>query len=169
MIRRDITFTREDIRQRLYALTDVIARSEGFYNNVWYRNEYRTGDLQIVHSYEAPDLTDATETFKLDKPLLILYVTDQVVESGTVDTRSFTVEFQIAVNYNPDGVVKLLGYIELLRVIVNPRDKGYWMPIGLAPRRSTTGSIINGGEIKQSLKDRLLVQSLLCEFTYIGE
>lgn len=163
-----ITVMREEIRQHLKGLGNVIARSEGFYANQWYRNEYKLADTDILHEFEAPDLTEATTAFKLDKPLVILYVTDKTIEGGTVDKRWLTVEFQVVVNFEPAGMVTLLGYLELLRVMVNPRDKSWWLKVGLAPRNRMIGPILNGSEIKESLKDRLLVQSLVCEFSYIG-
>jgi hypothetical protein len=163
-----VTIIREEIRQHLKSLGTITARSEGYYDGTWYRNEYKLNDLDILHEFEAPDLLEATTAFTLLKPLLVLYTTERTVEGGTVDKRWYTVEFQLAVNFEPDGMVTLLGYLELLRVIVNPRDKSYWLKIGLAPREVTIGPIFNGSEIKDTLKDRLLVLSLVCEFSQIG-
>jgi len=151
------------LRQGHYAV-----RSSGVYNSEPYSNFYKLSDFTIYHEFEAPDLTLATETFALSDPLLILYTQEQTSESGSVDTGRLTVEFQVAVNFEPAGFVTLLGYLELLRVIVNPRDKSFWLPTGLAPRHREIGPVINGDKIKSTLKDRLLVQSLICDFTLIG-
>jgi hypothetical protein len=165
---------REEIRQRLYRLDDVIVRSSGVYGGEYYRNEYKLTDMQIFHEFEAPDLTDATDTFRMEKPTIILYVTEDTTEAGTVDKSAYMVEFQLVVNFEPAtatekaGFVALMGYLELLRVIVNPREKGTWLGIGLAPRKRHIGPILNGGEIKSNLRDRLLVQSLVGYFTYVG-
>lgn len=164
----EVTILREKIRQHLLTNASTSVRSSGMYNDTYYRNEYKLSDFTIYHEFEAPDLTMATAAFKLDKPLLILYVQDETTESGTVDLNNIAVEFQVAVNFEPAGFVNLLGYLELLRVIVNPRDKGFWLGCGLAIRRREDGPIINGREIKDTLKDRLLVQSLIGYFTQIG-
>jgi hypothetical protein len=163
-----IKILREEIRQRLLRAGTISVRSEGYYADTWYRNDYRLDELEIFHSFEAPDLTMASTTFSLTKPLLILYVTEVVSERGSVDTGQVTVEFQLAVNFEPSGFITLLGYLELLRVIVNPREKGFWLSVGLAPRYVEVGPIINGETIKDTLKDRVLVASLLCDFTKIG-
>jgi len=164
----DVKILREEIRQLLLREGATTVRSSGVHDGKYFRNEYKLSDLEIYHEFEAPDITDATNTFSLVKPLLILYVHDEMDESGTVDKGIVTVEFQVVVNFEPAGFVSLLGYLELLRVIVNPREKRFWLGIGLAPRHRTVGDIINGQEIKDNLKDRLLIQSLVGHFTYIG-
>jgi hypothetical protein len=164
----EVKILREEIRQRLKRAAGTNVRVHGIYEDTPYDNRYTLSDLTIYHEFEAPDLTEATNTFKLDKPLLILYVDEETDESGTVDVGQVTVEFQVAVNFAPSGFVDLLGYMELFRVIVNPRDKGFWLSTGLAIRRREIARPVNGSEIKKDLKDRLLIQSVVGYFTLIG-
>jgi hypothetical protein len=164
----EVKILREEIRQVLLRNGGETVRSTGVYQNKYYRNEYKLSDFDIYHEFEAPDLTDASNTFSLTKPLLILYVEEETDESGTVDHGALNIEFQMAVNFAPSGFITLLGYLELLRVIVNPRDKRMWLSAGLAIRHRQVGPIINGVEIKETLKDRILVQSIIGQFTNIG-
>lgn len=164
----DVKILREEIRQLLYKNSNRSVRVQGYYDDTYYRNEYKLSEFKIYHEFEAPDLTEATAAFTLDEPLIILYVDEKTDDTHGVDQGQVMVEFQVAVNFEPNGFVKLLGYMELLRVIVNPRDKGFWLPVGLAIRHREIACMRNGEEIKDTLKDRILVQSVVGYFTQIG-
>lgn len=157
------------VRQILRANDDFNVRMTGEYAGEYYSNFFYVRDLDIVMSYESSDLIEIVDTFTLDKPTVVIYYRKGMTDQGTVDIGLLTVEFQLVVNYKPNGYADLNGYGLLLQELVNPRTrKGLWLGYGLAPREVKTIEPANGSEIDDQLKDRLLIQSHIVTFSLTG-
>lgn len=158
------------IKLCLAANSSFFVRWQGQVGDVYYDNRWAVSDLDVFFAHERTDYIVDTATFKLDKPLCVIYSRETKMETGTVDTGLLHVEFMIAVNYEPDGPLNLRGYISLLQALLNPRkSKGVWLPYGLAIRRAQEGPIYNGSELYESLANRILIQSVVGTFTTISE
>jgi len=157
------------VRTVLLANADFHVRMQGEYKGTWYRNDFAVGDLDIVMSYESSDLIEIVNTFTLTKPTVVIYYRKGTTDQGTVDIGLLTIEFQLIVNFKPDGYANLRGYSLLLQELVNPRKrKGLWLGYGLAPREVDESPVYNGEAIDEQLKDRLLIQSQIVTFTLLG-
>jgi hypothetical protein len=148
---------------------DYAIRFKGEFEGVWYDNQYAVGDLDVYLAFERTDIIQETEVFHLDKPLCVLYTKEIGTEEGSVDTGVYHVEFQLVVNFEPQGRLAITGYSQLLQALLNPRrSKGVWLPYGLAIRRVQQFPIFNGSAINEKLKDRLLIRSIVASFTTIN-
>lgn len=132
-----------------------------------YRNEFRFSDMEIVLDFEDNTFLDSGEEQVLDKPRLTL-----ASESNDVDKTSegnLLIEWMIITNRANSGRLQLEGYSQLCKYTCSDEMWWLWSEFGLLPRFCVVTKVRDGGRIDPDLRSRLLVASLMTNFSVIGE
>jgi len=161
------------VKNRLKSLqdSDFYIRHEGLYAGESYVKDYHINDMDIRFLWEVNEKIDTTAVFTLSKPLCALGIySKNILNTRSPRTGTLMVEFQITVNTEPQGLLNLMGYAAIFKALCDPkRGKSNWMGVGLAPRIIEESLPIEGGELSEKLKNRLLLQNVLVTFDKLEE
>ena len=150
----------------LAANTDFAIKFEGVKDAQYYKNKFSVDDVDVLIGYENNNLLETPDTFTLSKPLVVLWTRKGINDRGTVEKGLLQVEFQILAN----SFYELQGYQTLFQALLDPHErKGLWLGYGLALHNTQDGMFVDGQEIHKSLKGRLYIQTLVSNFTILGD
>ena len=151
----------------LAANADFAIKFEGTKDDTFYRNTFKLDDMEVLLGYENTDILSDIETFELEKPTVVLWTRKGITDRGTVEKGHLTAEFQILVD---TSTFDLTGYLTLFQALLDPHERtGLWLGYGLALHSCRDGEFHDGEDIHKSLKGRLYVQSVVAEFSIIGD
>lgn len=132
----------------------------GTYRGEHYHITFKLSDLEVLFRYESADKIIDDTDFKLEKPLCIIYASE--LESGKdPGSNPITIEFQLIVNAEPLGKLYLNGYSELLSRFFLDDESGLVFKEGIKAMTANKARIFDGETLSSSLKNRILLQSLI--------
>lgn len=150
------------------ALRGVVWALHGSLNNgTEYRNEFRFSDMDIVLDFEDNTFLDSGTETVLDKPRLTLACEYNNLDK--VSEGNLLIEWMVMVNRANGGRLSLEGFGQLCRHICSEELWWLWSKHGLLPRYSVLTKSRDGGRVDPSLRSRLLVVSLMTNFSIVGE
>ncbi len=158
------------------ALGQVIAPIEIIHHDVLsgveYRDKFSLSECNIRLAFEGGGIINVSDIGKvLDKPTIVLYVEESNKNTGRGRTQGdLLVEFQIVCDASKYKRVKLDAYSQLIQVICDPNENGgFWVKRGLLPRYTLIGEIRDGSIFGEDFTNRLLLRSVIVNFSVIGE
>lgn len=153
------------------AAAPVRAAYIAFEGGTNYHTEVGFDDCEIVSEFESEVKLDSDQAGKtLEKPRITIIT--EVVGADRLHIPQMLVEFMIAVNARPHGVVYINAYSQLCQVLCDIKENGgLWQKFGLLPRIDNimVTPIRDGSVISEELRNRLLVVSVVTTCSILGD